>query len=184
MHLSLPLFHLICAHLHLMGFFVVLLLGEVLLDLSEIEEFGRKFECERQFLLQFTPVLLKIFSVSIFELNNLILVVFLSFLQNVVPMRVKFLILFDMSLLDFFLSLLVRKEQLLVRHVVLLLAQLHNSVLGHFSLHIVARFFTLFAVLFHCRAIKQTNGEMIRYLLVKGIDGWYDYQRVLGYKLT
>ena len=154
-----------------MGFFVVLLLGEVLLNLSEIEKFGRKFECKRQFLLQLTPVLLQISSVPIFELNNLILVVFLSFLQNVVPMRVKFLILFDMSLLDFFLSLLVRKEQLLVRHVVLLLAQLHNSVLGHFSFHVVARFFTLFAVLFHCRAIKQTNWRNDKILACKGMVG-------------
>jgi len=134
-----------------MRFFVVLLFGKILLDLPQIEKFGRKFESERQFLLQLSSILLKVSRVPIFELNNLILVILLGLLENVVPMRIKFLILFDMSLLDFFLSLLVREKQLLVGHVVFLLAQLNNSVLGHFSFNIVSRLFALLTVLFHCR---------------------------------
>ena len=68
------------------------------------------------------------------KLFNLHLVFLLGLLEFNVIMLIKFLILLDVSLLDFFLALLVLEHQLLVLHVELLLLKLLNSVLCHFSL--------------------------------------------------
>ena len=69
------------------------------------------------------------------ELLYLSLVLFLSFLELHVIMLVEVLILLNMSLLDFFLALLVAEEQLLVLHVEFLLLQLLNTILRHLSLY-------------------------------------------------
>ena len=50
-------------------------------------------------------------------------------------MLVELLVLFDMSLLDFFLALLVRKDHLLVVHLKLLLFELSDAILSHFGLY-------------------------------------------------
>lgn len=75
------------------------------------------------------------------KLFNLHLVFLLGLLEFNVIMLIKFLILLDVSLLDFFLALLVLEHQLLVLHVELLLLKLLNSVLCHFSLNISAILF-------------------------------------------
>jgi hypothetical protein len=64
-------------------------------------------------------------------------------------MLVEILILLDMCLLNLFLLLLVSKHQLLVLHVVLLLLQLSNPVLGHFSLDVAIFFFAGDSMLLH-----------------------------------
>ena len=51
-------------------------------------------------------------------------------------MHVELLVLFDMRLLDLLLPLLVRENELLVLHVVLLLLEFGNSVFGQLSLYI------------------------------------------------
>ena len=51
-------------------------------------------------------------------------------------MHVKLLVLLDMRLLDLLLPLLVRENELLVLHVVLLLLEFENSVFGQLSLYI------------------------------------------------
>ena len=50
-------------------------------------------------------------------------------------MLVELLVLFDMSLLDFFLALLVREDHLLVVHLKLLLFELSDAILSHFGLY-------------------------------------------------
>ena len=71
---------------------------------------------------------------SALKLCNLELVLFLRFLEFHVVMLIEILILFDMCLLDLLLSLLMGEHELLVLHVELLLLQLLNSILCHFSL--------------------------------------------------
>ena len=71
---------------------------------------------------------------SILEVNYFLLILLLSPLEFEVPMLVEILILLDMGLLDLFLLLLMSEHQLLVLHVVLLLLQLGDPILGHFSL--------------------------------------------------
>ena len=66
---------------------------------------------------------------------NLILILFLSFLELHVIVLVEVLILLNMSLLDFFLALLMAEEKLLVLHVKFLLLELMNAILCHFSLY-------------------------------------------------
>ena len=56
--LALILFHLVGPLLHLVRLLVVLLLGEVLLNLAQVEELGRVFKFERERRLQVLPVLL------------------------------------------------------------------------------------------------------------------------------
>ena len=51
-------------------------------------------------------------------------------------MHIELLVLLNVRLLDFFLPLLVREDELLVLHVVLLLLKFRNSVFGQLSLYI------------------------------------------------
>ena len=69
------------------------------------------------------------------ELLNLSLILFLCFLELHVIVLVEVLILLDMSLLDFFLALLMAEEKLLVLHVKFLLLKLLNTILSHLSLY-------------------------------------------------
>ena len=62
------------------------------------------------------------------------LVLLLSPLELKVPVLVEILVLLDVGLLDLFLLLLVGEHELLELHVVLLLLELCNSILRHFSL--------------------------------------------------
>ena len=73
--------------------------------------------------------------VSVLELANFSLVFFLSLLEFKVVVLVELLILFDMSLLNVFLSLLVSKDELLVLHVKFLLLQLLDAILSQFGLY-------------------------------------------------
>ena len=72
---------------------------------------------------------------SILEIDYFLLILLLSPLEFEVPMLVEILILLDMGLLDLFLLLLMGEHQLLVLHVVLLLLQFGDPILGHFSLY-------------------------------------------------
>ena len=91
-------------------------------------------ESQWKIFLELLSVLFQPFGVFILEVHNFRLIFLLSSLKFEVPMLVEILILLDVCLLNFFLLLLVSEHQLLVLHVVLLLLQLSNPVLGHFSL--------------------------------------------------
>ena len=143
MCLALILFHLIGPLLHLMRLLVILLLGEVLLDLSQIEELGRIFEFKWERRLQVLPILLQLLSMTSLELLNLYLILLLCFLKLHVIVLVEVLILLDMSLLYFFLALLMAKEKLLVLHVKFLFLELLDAILCHFSFYTNKRKFSL-----------------------------------------
>ena len=80
-------------------------------------------------------VLAQLLVVSVLELANFSLVFFLSLLEFKVVVLVELLILFDMSLLNVFLSLLVSEDELLVLHVKFLLFQLLDAILSQFGLY-------------------------------------------------
>lgn len=134
--LLLHVFHLVSAQLNLVGILIVLLLGEGLLDASEVKELGGVLEDHGQVLLEVLSVLLKALGVPVLEVDNLSLIFLLSSLQLEVPVLVEILILFNMGLLDLFLLLLMGEHKLLVLHVVFLLLELLDPVLGHLSLYI------------------------------------------------
>lgn len=66
-------------------------------------------------------------------------------------MLVEFLVLLDMRLLDFFLTLLVSEHKLLILHVEFLLLELKNTVLRHLGLNVSALCFARRPMLLHCR---------------------------------
>ena len=134
-NLTLPLFHLISALLHLMSFLIVLLLGQVGLDLAQVQKLSREFEGQWKGLFKILSVLLQIFGVTVLQLLDLHLVFLLGLLELHIVVLIEVLILLNVSLLDLFLSLLVRKDELLVLHVELLLFELLDTVLSHFSLY-------------------------------------------------
>ena len=118
-----------------MRLLVILLLCEVLLDLTQIEELSRVFEFKWEGLLQVLPVLLQLLSMTSLKFLDLSLVLLLSFLKLHVIVLVKVLVLLNMSLLDFLLALLMAEKELLVLHVEFLLLQLLNTILRHLSLY-------------------------------------------------
>ena len=71
---------------------------------------------------------------SVLKVHDFLLVLLLSPLELKVPVLVEILVLLDVGLLDFFLLLLVGEHELLELHVILLLLELCNSILRHFSL--------------------------------------------------
>ena len=135
MCLALFLFQFIGPLLHLVRLLVILLLCEVLLDLTQIEELSRVFEFKWEGLLQVLPVLLQLLSMSSFKFLDLSLVLLLSFLKLHVIVLVEVLVLLNMSLLNFLLALLMAEKELLVLHVKFLLLQLLNTILRHLSLY-------------------------------------------------
>ena len=70
------------------------------------------------------------------KLLNLDLILLLSLRQHVVPMLVELLVLLNVGSLNVLLTLLMGKDECLVLHVVLLLLQLKDTVLGHLSLYL------------------------------------------------
>ena len=68
------------------------------------------------------------------EFLELLLVFFLSFGENAIPVLVKLLVLLNMSMLNFLLALLMLEHELLILHVEFLFLELEDAVLSHFSL--------------------------------------------------
>ena len=133
--LSFPLLYFIGLLLHLMRILIVLLLGQVSLNLALVQKLRREFEYKGQCLLKLLAILLQLLCVSNFELFNLDLVLLLGLRQHSVPMLVELLVLLDVCRLDVLLTTLVSKDHLLVVHVELLLLELSDSILSHFSLY-------------------------------------------------
>ena len=127
-------FHFVRTNLHLMGVLVILLLCETFLNTSEIEQFSRVLESERQILLELRSIFFQRLGVSVLQINNLLLVLLLCSLEFEVPVLVEVLVLFDVGLLDLLLLLLVREHQLLILHIVLLLLEFCDPILCHLSL--------------------------------------------------
>ena len=133
--LALTLFHFIGALLHLVSLLIVLLLGQIGLDLAQVEQFRRKLECDGELLLQGETVLFQGFGVGLLQTFDLALILLLRLLQFKIPMGIKVLVLLKMGILDFLLSLLVGEHQGLHLNVELLLFELSHSIFGHLSLY-------------------------------------------------
>ena len=84
-----------------------LLPGEVGLNFAHVEQLSRELEGEGQVLLETRAILLQLLCVSHLEVLDLGLVLLLGLGEHVVPVRVEFLVLLDVCLLDLFLALLV-----------------------------------------------------------------------------
>ena len=114
---------------------IVLLLGQIRLNLAQVEQLSRELESQGQRLLQLLAILFQAFSVQVLNIHNFLLIFVLSLLKLFVPMLVELLVLLNVSSLALFSLLLVIEEHFLHFKVVLLLFQLSNSVLGHLSLY-------------------------------------------------
>ena len=114
---------------------IVLLLGQIRLDLAQVEQLSRELESQGQRLFQLLAILFQAFSVQVLNIHNFLLIFVLSLLKLFVPMLVELLVLLNVSSLALFSLLLVIEEHFLHFKVVLLLFQLSNSVLGHLSLY-------------------------------------------------
>ncbi len=79
----------------------------------------------------------------------LVLVLFLRFGELLIVVTVEVFVLQNVRILDFFLSLLMSENKLLILHVELLLFQFQNSVLGHFCLYVSTIFLAGLPVIFH-----------------------------------
>lgn len=132
-----------------MSFLIVLLLGQVGLDLAQVQKLSREFEGQWKGLFKILSVLLQILGVTVLQLLDLHLVFLLGLLELHIVVLIEVLILLNVSLLDLFLTLLVRKDELLVLHVELLLFELLDTVLSHFSLNVSALFLALNSMLLH-----------------------------------
>ena len=77
---------------------------------------------------------MKLISMACLEFLELLLVLLLSLGKNAIPVLVEFLVLLNMSVLDFLLALLVLEHELLILHVEFLFLELEDAVLSHFGL--------------------------------------------------
>ena len=132
--LTLLLLNLVSPNLHLVRLLIVLLLCKILLDLAQVEQLSRKLEGQGERLLKVVSVILELLGVARLEIVNLLLVLALRLLELDVVVAVEVLVLLDVRLLDLLLLLLVLVAEALVLHGELLLFQLLDAVLGHFSL--------------------------------------------------
>jgi hypothetical protein len=98
--------------------------------------------------------LLKLLSVSLFESEDLVLVISLSLLELVVPMLVEVLVLLDVGLFALLSLLLVHEDEFFLCSVELLFLELGDSVLGHLCLNVTALLFTGGTVFFHGSTIR------------------------------
>lgn len=123
LHVSLAFLflNLVSSLLHLMRFLVVLLLRQILLNLTHVKQLCRLLELKREGLLEICSVLLKLLSMVCLKLLQLLLILFLGLCEDAIPVFVEFLVLLDMCVLDFLLALLMLEHELLILHVEFLL---------------------------------------------------------------
>lgn len=149
LHISLTFFllHLERLDLDLMSLSVLLLAGELPLDLSQIEQLSGVLESQRQPLLQQLSVLFQVTNVSVLESTSGLLILLLNLCESLVPSFVEVLILHEVRLLHLlaFAGLLVNK--LLAAACEVLDFKFLNAVLGHLSFYVFAFHLALLAVL-------------------------------------
>jgi hypothetical protein len=145
------LFKLLCADLDLMSLLIALLLGHLVLDLSQVEQLSGLLVLCWQGGLQVLTVVLQVLGVLFLHGENLVLVVLLSLLELVVPVLIEVLVLLNVGLFAFFALLLVHEDQFLLLAVKVLLLKLSNAVLCHLGLDVATLAFASGAVLLHRR---------------------------------
>ena len=143
-----------------MGLLVVLLLGEVGLDLAQVQQLGALLELGGQLLLERLPVLLEFLGVLVLEGEYLVLVLLLRVFELLVPVLVELLVLFNVRLLALLALLLVHKDHLLHLAGVLLFLELRNPIFGHLRLHIATLLLASASVFLHCVA-KRLGARIV-----------------------
>jgi hypothetical protein len=118
--------------------YLLLLLGEVVLDLLLVEKLSTVFESEGQFLFEIVAVRLKLKSMLVLELAEGLSVLLLGLEKILIPLLIEFLILLNMGLLALLSLLSLIEDELLITTIIVLLLEFLNSVLGHLSLDILA----------------------------------------------
>jgi hypothetical protein len=134
---------------------LLLLLGEVILDLLLVKKLSTVFESEGQFLFEIVTVGLKLKSVFVLELAEGLTVLLLSLEKILIPLLIEFLILLNMSLLALLSLLSLIEDELLITTIIVLLLEFLNSVLGHLSLNILALTFASSSMLLEDLAVKE-----------------------------
>lgn len=128
----------------------------MVLHLSEVQELSRLFKSLHPFSLERGPGLLEVLGVTLFSRGQFVLVLLLGSGKLVVPVLVEFLVLLDVGPFALLLLLLVHENEFFVLLSELLVFQLGDPVLSHFSLDIASVAFHLVTVVFH-RTASQTN---------------------------
>jgi hypothetical protein len=152
--LALLLLHLLGLYLHLVGLSVLLLAGELLLDLLQVEQLGGLLEGEGQLLLEVLAVLFEIADVAVLERADGLLILLLDLCEGLVPALIEVLVLHQVRLFDLLALACLLVDEGLPPSCEVLDLQLLNSVLGHLGLHILALRLALLAVLLQDGTIK------------------------------
>ena len=134
-----------------MSLLIALLLGHLVLDLSQVEQLSGLLVLCWQGGLQVLTVVFQVLGVLFLHGENLVLVVLLSLLELVVPVLIEVLVLLNVGLFAFFALLLVHEDQFLLLAVKVLLLKFSNAVLCHFGLDVATLAFASGAVLLHRR---------------------------------
>ena len=95
----------------------------------------------------------------VFKLSECLCILLLSLEQVIIPLLVELLVLLDVSLLALFPLLLLVEDELLVSSLVVLVPELSNPVLGHFSLDILAFLLASLSVLLQGLTISNMEVE-------------------------
>ena len=130
-----------------MGVDLLLLLGQVVLDLLHVQQLRAEFESEWKFVAEDLSIALDLSSVPGLELTQSLSILFLGLKQILVPLLVKLLVLLDVCLLALFTLLRLIEDELLVSAIVVLLLQLSNSILSHLGLNILSFALTCVSVI-------------------------------------
>ena len=105
------------------------------MDFLHVEEFGGVLESHREFLIEDSAVLFELFDVFLLEHENAILLLLLDLVEHFVPLLVELLVLFNVSVFNFFTLLGLLQEHFFSPLLQILLLELNDSVFGHFSLY-------------------------------------------------
>lgn len=126
---------------------LLFLLGQTGLHLLLVEQLAAVFELKWQLLLQNLSVLLDLLGVSIFQGAESLGILLLGLEQVLIPLLVELLILLDMGLFALLLLLRLVENQFLQLLLVVLVLELLQSLLSHFSLNVLALGLTVVAML-------------------------------------
>ena len=145
---------------------LLLLLGQILLNLLLVQELGTELERQRQSVLEGLPIGLDLNCMPVLKLAEGRAVFLLSLQQILVPLLVELLILLDVGLLTLFPLLCLIENQLTKAPIIILLLEFGNSILGHLSLDIFAFLFTSQSVILKDSTIKSDKIYLHEFLNV------------------
>ena len=129
------------------------MLGQILLDLLQVKEFGAELESQRQLVSENLSVALDLSRVTLLKLRQGLCIFFLGLEEVFVPLLVELLVLLDVCLLALLALLRLVEDELLVAAIVVLLLELRDPVLRHLGLNVLAFALTCVSVIFEDLAV-------------------------------